>query len=234
MQALRNVEEEVAQKLASYSQNNSVLDVCFWITNSPCHECQAMILEKMKSIQSQSPKSYLRLILFFSNLYCKYPYGYSKNSSNEPETLERLKNWFLNLAKENISVLVGSLIVSKVVPEPKPNKKPLTKRKNRDLKSLGYVRKILHKIRPHLSKMKFTSNHSKVFSHDPTDKKILDEISPNNCPFISIYPVEFPILSKLTPSIGLYLLSLDLCLLTFFSFRFYFWVCAIERPPNIV
>ena len=221
--ALRNVEEDTAQKLAFYSQNNSVLDVCFWITNSPCHECQAMILEKMKMIQSQSPKSFLRLILFFSNLYRKNPDGCSKNSNEQKtdEALERLKDWFLNLAKENISILVGSLVVSRVVPKPETHKIPLlTKRKKRDLHSLVYFRKMLRKIKPRLSEIKFTCDYGgDVFSNIPVDENILDEISPNSCPYISIYPVEFPLLSMLTPLIGLWFLILDFCLLILFFFR---------------
>ena len=214
VQALRNVEEEVAQKLAFYSQNNSVLDFCCWITNSPCHECQAMILEKMKLAQSQSPKSFLRLILFFSNLYRGSKDGCSKNSSEQEKTdeaLESLKDWFLNLAKENISILVGSLVVSRVVPEPETVKvskvSRLTVRKKKDLHSLVYFRKMLRKLRPHLSEINFTCDYNgDVFSNIPVDENILDEISPNNCPYISIYPVEFPLLSMLTPLIGLLLI----------------------------
>ena len=198
---LNQMEECLSGKIPDNSlilSDNSILDLAIWITNSPCVGCREIITAKLKYLQLELNPVNLRLILFFSNLFC--------DRKGEPEeTLDSLKDWFLSLVEMRISLIVGPIIVSKIVPEPKEiplvknHKIPL--RKKKDIHSLTYMRKLKRKILSTKSNTLFNLiyNH-KAFSNELIDDNIFARIPADELIHFSLTLPNNHHLSKLTPN----------------------------------
>ena len=221
--ALRN-NGEISEKLTEICENkteNSIFDLAFWITNSPCSDCRKLISERMEEIQFLFPEMQLRLLLFFSSLYCDEVFAVDTPEEEKfDKALDQLRDWIVSLISVKISVIIGPIIVSKMVPEPKEVKETkinrIPERKRRDLHFLVLFRKLKRKILPYISARKFSFTSSQTaFTDGPLDQNILDGISANNLFYFSIFPSENPQLSEISPVFGLFLYSVTY----FFVFR---------------
>ena len=175
--------------------DNSILDLAIWITNSPCIGCRDVITEYLKYLQLKLSLVNLRLILCFSSLFC--------DRQGEPEkTLDAIKDWVLNLVEMKISVILSSIIVSKIVPKPKEIfVKKIQKREERDLHSLTYMRKLKLKILSTKTTTRFNVfSNNEILSKDNT----FTGIPENGLVYFSLTLSDKHHLSKLTPTMGLF------------------------------
>ena len=176
--------------------DNSILDLAIWITNSPCIGCRDIIIMNLKYLQLIFSSVNLRLVLFFSSLYCD-----SKRKSEI--TLESLKDWVLKLVEMRISVILGPIIVSKIVPKPKkipfPKRHKIQERKKRDVCSLTYMKKLKCKIQSTQTTTRFN-----IFSIPKTFSKIntYTGIPENGLLYFSLTLSDKHHLSKLIPIMG--------------------------------
>ena len=212
--ALRNFEEIFYNftKIAENNTENSIFDLAFWITNSPCHKCKELIYEEMRKIHYLHPEMNLRVLLFFSSLYC--------NKLSFETALDQLGEWIVDLIGVKISVIIGPIIVSNIVPKPQNVKESkgerIPERRRRDLYSFELFQELKRIIQPFLNAKKYSLKSSQpLFDQNPIDEKILEEIPPNTLFYFSIFPTDNPRLSELNPVVGLFL-----CLLIYlFVFR---------------
>ena len=179
---------------------NSVLDLAIWITNSPCVDCRGLITAKLKFLQLEFYPVNLRLLLFFSNLYCD-------RKGKPKETLESIKDWLLSLVKMGISVIFGPITVSKIVPKAKDiplvkiHKIPMRKRK--DIHSLTYMRTLKRRI---LS-TKSTTVFNLIYNHNSLSNELIDDNIFGIIHELIYFSLTLPDkhhLSKLTPIMGLF------------------------------
>ena len=227
---LGQMEECLAGKMPDIFLNfsdSSILDLAIWITNSPCIDCRDIITAKLKYLQQELNPMNLRLILFFSNLFCD-------RKGKPEETLDSLKDWLLSLIEMKVSVILGPIIVSGIVPKPKEI--PLVKtykiqiRKKKDIHSLTYMRKIKRKILSTKSStvLNLVLNHE-ALSDELIDDNIFAGIPVNGLVFFSLTQPDKHHLSKLTPIMGLFV-CLFICF--FVCFRLSQGMKELQRIPN--
>ena len=102
----------------SLLDKSKVIDVKFWMNNSPCLKCQDLIISEFQQLKVIVPTAKFRFIIFFSSFF-KRPNSYET-------CLENLNFFFENLSLKDISIITGLILVTKTVPEPKLNEKQRT------------------------------------------------------------------------------------------------------------
>ena len=204
--ALRDFElSEGFNRISEIPAKNSILDLAFWITNSPCIECRNLIMENMKQIHSLNPEMNLRILLFFSSLYC--------NGLSADTALSQLADWIIELITQRISVIIGPIIVTKMVPEPPVKQTKINRiqeRRKRDIHSLVSFWKLRRIIRSSLSGKHFVlkSSHYR-FEQGPLN--IFQNIAAKNPFYLSLSSPDNPQLSSLNPVIGLFICLIVYC-----------------------
>ena len=205
--ALKSIDKKLTDRLikqcdistqASGSQKTTefVFDISVRLNRSPCTNCQKYILKKILEIQKLIPTVNIRFILFFSFL------NYSTKS--EELTLQKLCQWILAFINRRISVIIGPIIVTKVVPKPRYiciRNSHIKENQNLILQ----FRKLVNLIQYSLQKQSndnFTIITHRLFSNENCIKEELRNYSSNNPIYIPIFPKIKHFLSELVPNLS--------------------------------
>ena len=105
--ALNYIVDKLGSKPIIIGDGPSVLEVIIRLNNSPCFECQDVLLDHLLVIKGMAPRIHFRLVLLFSNLYHKSDKG-----------IEKFSQWVLDLVDKGVIVILCPLVVYKMVPKP--------------------------------------------------------------------------------------------------------------------
>ena len=184
------------QASGSQTPTEIVFDFSVRLNRSPCSSCQKCILNKILEIQQLVPAVNIRFVLFFSFL------GYNATSTEEA-TLRELNQWILSFINNGISVIIGPIVVTRVVPKPMKICTRNSQVKENIILILQF-RKLLNRIHYSLQEQtncNFITTIDRIFSNEDCIEEEFKNYCINNPKFIPIFPDTKHFLSELVPQI---------------------------------
>ena len=171
----------------------AVLDVIFWMNNSPCKSCQSKIFSKLQIFKTILQKTQFRFIILFSSFYKKFA---------DSSCLDRLNEFFEKLFTLDLIVIAGLLPVTRMVP--KPNGKDVSAYSKREQNNLEIFRELLkkrkdQKINYHHD---YTITVSDEIDNEEIETKYLLQMKSFKLPHFSICRSDKLHLAQLTPKFG--------------------------------
>ena len=191
---LDSMEQKLKENLFLKDDPNAVLDVIFWMNNSPCKSCQSEIISRLEKVKTILPTTQFRFILFFSTFYKK------------PETIEkcldRLNEFLENLFTRELIVIVGLLLVTKMVP--KPDGEDVSTCSEREENNLELFRELLKKRKDQkiIYHHDYTITVSCGIDNEEIETKSLLQVKSFKTPHFSICRSDKLHLAQLTPKFG--------------------------------
>ena len=131
-----------------------IVELIFWINNSPCEECQYQIVREFQQLKKLLPTAKFHFILFFSFFY-KKPHGFKT-------CLRDLKIFCNNLFTNNIQITIGLKLVTRMAPKPKGRIKGIPPWKKQD-RTLTWFRNLYQQCKENVTN--YTSEYTIIPSH---------------------------------------------------------------------
>ena len=189
------MEQRLKENLLFFEDDpNAVLDVIFWMNNSPCKSCQSEINSRLQIFKTILQKTQFRFILFFSSFY--------KKPDTIEKCLDRLNQFFENLFILDLIVIAGLLLVTRMVP--KPNGKDVGAYSEREQNNLEIFRELCkkreaQKINYHHD---YTITVSDKIDNEEIDEKSFLQMKSFKLPHFTICRSDKLHLAQLTPKFG--------------------------------
>ena len=187
--AMEKMKKTLVRK-RSLNASSLIIELIFWINNSPCEECQYQIVREFQQLKKLLPTVKFRFILFFSSFYKK---------PNRYETcLESLNHFSEILFKNDVQVTMGLILVTWMAPKPKGRIKGIPPRKRQD-RTLTLFRNLYKQCKEIVTRYKYKytiiPSHS-ILEKEVKNKNFLKKKSSKN-PHFSICPSDILDLDEL-------------------------------------